>query len=290
METPARPTPTILALCLLAWLTYTLLDDTPWSDERAARETQEDGATDLTGESTGGPAATDPATKGRRDDRTTIADANRFRARVVRASGEPVTHFWVGVLPPRPGSARYLAPALEVFGTHHDLREGLVAHAGVREIETTDGWFDLEEVVNKRVALFLYAADHAVLFAIGEPFGTAKSAPVFVLEPEQQRRIRVLDHDDESPVTEAKLILRRFGTFDFIARLRSEYGNGGLRIPVDAATGLRSDADGLIRIPLRVRAAVYQNDAKAVVSTLLLPLSFTVNKPGYHDKHKHGDR
>ena len=120
-----------------------------------------------------------------------------------------------------------------------------------------------------------------MLFAVGEPFGRAGSKPVFVLGPVTHRRIRVLDHDDESPVTEATLTLRQSSAFDFVAQLESVLGSGGLRFPVRPSTGLRSDADGVIAIPLNVRVAVYQTAPQAVVAAPFVGHWFTVHKPGY---------
>jgi len=148
-------------------------------------------------------------------------------------------------------------------------------------VRTPDGWFALDELKDPRAALFILAEHHPVLFAVGEPFGLAGSEPVFVLQPVTHRRIRILDHDNESPITEATLTLREPGDFDFIAQLRSVLGSGGLRMPARPATGLRSDADGVITIPLLVRVAVYQKNPQPVVVSALLPEAFTVHKPGY---------
>jgi hypothetical protein len=269
----------ILTLALLVWLLLSLLSSDVGVDEPSIGGPGNGGSITSLGS---GPSAEPTPGNPTVTSRSEVDDGSRLWGKAVFAGGEPVTRFWVGVLPRTDGPQLYSAPPLSLFGTIHELRDSLLAHAGVREIRTPDGRFELEEFEGSAGALFVFAEQHAALFAVGAPFG---SESVFVLDAVERRKIRVLDHENDAPVVEAKLQIRSARDFDFVNQLRSMFGSKGLGFPLrrgsEVPSGVHSGVDGVIEVPLLVKVAVYERNRDPVSTRSYIPDEITVEKPGY---------
>ena len=215
----------------------------------------------------------------RPEEREDVTAAAPVRARVVDgASGAPITHFWVLDLPAGKAERRFGLPRFNHCGTWFEMRDAVSAQPGAREVRHEQGEFEF--VHRKRSgALVILAAEHAMLVAIGEPFGG--ELPVFRLSQPGGCTLRILDHLDETPVVGASLHATEDRSFDFVSRLRSSFGSSALALPTPGQTGLRSDADGLIRLPLLVTLAVYAGRTTPTAREWFVPGAFTVRHDGY---------